>query len=96
VQTSLGKVRALAAEQVLHVRFAIGLAIAEGVNPLAGFRVLDCAQLQNGLGSGFFRLLGLCNPASLGCGGFPVTLGLGFRLYHERLTDGFGHCVTLP
>jgi hypothetical protein len=29
-----GKVRALAAQQIFHVRFAFGLAVAEGVDPL--------------------------------------------------------------
>jgi len=32
-----GEVGALAAEQVAQTRFALGLAVAEGIDPLAGF-----------------------------------------------------------
>ena len=40
----LGEVRALAAEELAHRRFALGLAVAEGVDPLrhCRFRVWDC------------------------------------------------------
>ena len=37
----LGEVGALAAEQIAQARFALGLAVAEGVDPLAGFYRLD-------------------------------------------------------
>ena len=84
----LGEVRALAAKEVAHVGFAVGLAVAEGIDPLAGLGSASRAGPRSRLGGYFF---GFCDLASLRGGGFPVPLGLGFRLFHERLIDGLGH-----